>query len=341
MRPIYKVLGVGILLYGITCFITPYNKALRIRSIENQIDYLSDILDNGYDDYLQKRFPEGKMFSNALLGLSIIEYCDRYQIYEEQYAAITDRCVKRILSLEATRSFDSSIEPKYGMFYNGWALLILKTYLQSDLYMYSGIKTEVARQSGNFEERLKEAQQDSIKVLESYIGSNWPADNLIGLIALDDTSVRDQWLDVILKTTKNQDGLIHHAGGNHEKIRGSSSAMSTYCLSRMKSTLAEEYNKNYRKNFVDSFLGIDLVLEHTDRSNVMDVDSGPVIFGYGASATVMNIKTQASLELDNGKNSWALMNVIGLPINVSGQKFYLLQQEPMLDLFLLWGAVEL
>ena len=74
---------------------------------------------------------------------------------------------------------------------------------------------------------------------------------------------------------------------------------------------------------------------------MMDIDSGPVIFGHGTSATVMTVKTQASLGMINGKHSWAFMNLIGIPINLFGKKYYLLQQEPMLDLFLLWSAVEL
>ena len=73
----------------------------------------------------------------------------------------------------------------------------------------------------------------------------------------------------------------------------------------------------------------------------MDADSGPVIFGYGASATIMNIKTQASLKDSKSKITWAAMNTIALPINIFKKKYYILKQEPMLDLFMLWGSTEL
>lgn len=330
-----------LVVYGVTCLATPFIKALRLRSIENQITFLSKLLEDGYDDVLQQRFPEGKMFSNALLGLSTIEYANHNEMYSKRYASLVDTCILRMLSKEARNGFDISMNPQYGMFYNGWTLLVINTYSQSPLSKYTEITEVLSSKSKEIEQRLQDAQEDSIHVLDTYSGSNWPADNLIGLVSLKNKYLQKDWLNTILKTTKDQEELIHHAGLNRHKARGSSSAMITYCLSKIAPAFAKEYNSIYRARFVDSFLRVDLVLEHTDGSNIMDVDSGPVIFGYGASATVMNIKTQASLGRINGRNSWAMMNLIGLPINLFGQKYYLLKQEPMLDLFLLWGAVEL
>lgn len=341
MKRIFKILSVALLVYGVTCLVTPFVTILKTRAIENQITFLSEILGDGYDDKLQQRFPEGKIFSNALLALSIIEYSDHHGINSKHYASIVDQCVIRMLSNNAKASFDVNIKPKYGMFYNGWTLLVINTYRASTLNEQSDIKDLLNKESNQIEERLQQAQTDSLRVLDTYSGSNWPADNLIGLVSLSDKSLQTIWLDLIQKATNNTEGLIHHAGFNPNEVRGSSSALITYCLGRISPNKAQTYNLIYRNQFVDSFLGLDLVFEHYDHSSVMDVDSGPIIFGYGASATVMNVKTQASLGLRNGKRSWALLNLLGLPVNLFGKKYYLLQQEPMLDLFLLWGAVEL
>ena len=73
----------------------------------------------------------------------------------------------------------------------------------------------------------------------------------------------------------------------------------------------------------------------------MDVDSGPVLFGYGASATIMNIKTQASLKKPNAKITWAAIHLISLPINIFEKKYLILKKEPMLDFFMLWSSTEL
>lgn len=341
MKSALKTTTIIFLVYALTCLITPFVSVLRMRAIENQITYLSELLDNGYDNTLQERFPEGKMFSNAILALSIIEYSDHYKIPSEYYATIVDKCVIRILSNKAQESFDETMIPEYGMFYNGWALLVINTYTASSLSKLSEIKEVLTKESLLIEQRLLRAQSDSLRILESYSGLNWPADNLIGLTSLKNKDLQKDWLEVILKTTQDPDGLIHHTGFNPFEARGSSSAMITYCLGKISPNLAKEYNESYRNNFIDSFLGADLVLEHKDRSSSMDIDTGPVILGYGASATVMNVKTQGSLGQYNAKFSWAFMNLFGLPVNLLGHKYYLLKQEPMLDLFLLWGAVEL
>lgn len=55
----------------------------------------------------------------------------------------------------------------------------------------------------------------------------------------------------------------------------------------------------------------------------------------------MNIKTQASLDQPGARMTWSWMNVIGVPVNLFGEKYYIFKQEPMLDLFMLWSAVEL
>lgn len=117
--------------------------------------------------------------------------------------------------------------------------------------------------------------------------------------------------------------------------------MITFCLNEIGFKEADKYHDQFTTTFIDEFLGIQLVKENEDGSNYMDVDSGPVLFGYGASATIMNIKTQASFDNSQSKYTWAVMNLISLPFNAFGRKYYLLKQEPMLDLFMLWGAVEL
>ena len=103
----------------------------------------------------------------------------------------------------------------------------------------------------------------------------------------------------------------------------------------------EEYNNSFKNTFIDDYFGIQLVKENEDGSNSMDVDSGPVLFGYGASGTIMNIKTQASINNGESKRTWAAMNSISFPINIFGKKYYLLKKEPMFDIFMLWGSVEL
>jgi len=327
--------------YVIICLATPYNKTLRNRAIKNQIHYLSQLIGHGYDDKLQRQFPEGKLFSNAILALSTIEYCEKYRINDSQYAQVVDYCIIRMLSAKAKRIFSPNSKPAYGMFYNGWTNYVLKSYQKSKLFDLSKIREQVKNNSATMEERLDSAQSDTISVLETYTEANWPADNLIGIISLDESPLRKQWISKIFQTATHPSGLIHHAGSDTEEIRGSSSAMITFCLSEIGYSDLEIYSATYKDIFIDNYLGILLVKENVDGSNNMDVDSGPVVFGYGASATVMNIKTQASMNNPRAKSTFAGINILGLPINMLGKKYYLFKKEPMYDLFMLWGLVEL
>lgn len=112
LKKIITYIGLCFLFYAIVCFITPYNNYLLDRSINNQINYLSQILDEGYDDRMQARFPEGKLFSNALLALSTIDYCERTQISEKKYSLIVDKSIARFLSKQSLEVFDNTLQPE-------------------------------------------------------------------------------------------------------------------------------------------------------------------------------------------------------------------------------------
>ena len=327
--------------YVIFCWITPFNKHLRNRSIRNQISYLSRILDKGYDDDLQRRFPEGKLFSNAILALSTIEYCEKNTRQNAAYAKIVDNCIRRIQSDRSMRVFNKNMTPEFGMFFNGWSNLVYASYINSQLIEFSSISQNVIEASKQIETRLTAIQRDSLQILNTYPSSNWPADNLIGVISLKDTQLQQNWISEIFAGATHHSGLINHASSSTSKIRGSSNAMMIYCLSKAGYKEIEEYNDKYKDVFVDEYIGIQLVQENVDGSNAMDVDSGPVILGYGASATIMNIKAQASLKNTKARRSWAAMNTISAPVNIFNRKFYIFKKEPMLDLFMLWGCTEL
>lgn len=324
-----------------TVLLTPHLSFLRNRSIENQIEYLSELLNSGYDDELQQRFPEGKMFSNALLGLSIIEYSDHNKINDSRYAQQVDSCILRMLSKKAKEPFPSNISPQFGMFYNGWTQLVLTKYMDSQLFNHSSIQAQILSSSDEIHRRIVDAQMDSIHPLPSYHGSYWPADNFIGLITVKDSVLKFNWMRMMDTISQHSSGLIHHAGNNSYSVRGSSSAMITYCLAEIDREKAISHNSKFNGLLVQPFLGANLVKEHEDGSGVEDVDSGPLLFGYGASATLMNIKAQAVLGAPGARATWGWMNLIGVPVNIWNQKYYIFKQEPMFDLFMLWSSVSL
>ena len=246
-----KYFLLSLLVYSALAILTPFSSFLTHRSIQNQISYLSKTLDKGADIKLQNKFPEGKVFSNALLALSIIEYAENNTTKNEEQSPLVDRCISRLLSNQALRTFDSYMTPKYGMFYNGWTLHVLSEYRKSPLYNYSTIKELVSTNIDTIQNRLISTQLDSMRILESYSGSYWPADNLIGLISVANDTIQKQWLSTMLEATDHPSSLIHHTGSNKSIIRGSSQALTTYCLTELGHLDIVDYYRTYEKYFID------------------------------------------------------------------------------------------
>lgn len=326
--------------YIAICLITPYSKTLRSSAIRCQISYLSDLLEKGYDDKLQSRYPEGKIFSNALLALSVIEFCDNYKVEDSKYAKIVDRCINRMDSPAAKQYFHKEIVPSYGVFYSGWCNLVYASYSRSSMFKNSQIQGKVLQQSEMIGKRIGSSMQDSISVLPSYAGACWPADNIIGIASLTDRKLASRWLAHLKKQSKHKSGLVHHSCNDQADVRGSSSAMITYGISLFDMEKGQRYNEKFQRTLVDNYLGIQLVREHLEAGSA-DYDSGPILWGYGASATIMNVKSQAILGSSNIRLTWGLLNLIGLPLRWNGNKYYLLKKEPMFDLFMLWAIASL
>ena len=217
-------------LYLIINFVTPLSKYFLTRSIQNQINYLSKHLDEGYDDQLQTKYPEGKVFSNAILALSIIEYCNKNDNFNPEFSKIVDSCIQRLQSEKALTHFEKNISPEYGMFYNGWVNYVLVSYTKTALFHFSTLQKEIHASKQKIECELLEAQCDSIKVLESYSASCWPADNILGISSIHDSVIKQQWLDKLFAETKHQKRLINHICNDLTTARGSSSALITYFL---------------------------------------------------------------------------------------------------------------
>lgn len=343
IKKIAKYLFLGFCFYSFINFIIPFNSYLKKRSIENQIEYIQSRFEKGEDNLLQRRFPEGKVFGNALFALSIIEYQNKSTV-NEKHTRYIDRAIKEILSPEAKAIFHENLNPTYGAFYNGWVNLVLKSYIESIGFKHSAIQDLVKEQHRILTNQLITAHKDSLQIIETYNGSSWPADNVVAIASLPEEhdSIKQEWYDLILSQSNDPDNLIYHVTGQESKIRGASQALIIYLTNSFNARIAEEQNALFQERLVNNPLNVSLVREHPRGDNSgSDVDSGPVIFGYGSSASIMNIKTQAALKKSTAKYSYGFFNMISIPYNLFGKKYHLAKKEIMFDIFMLWGAVEI
>lgn len=328
------------LIIFIIIVITPFSDFLLKRSINNQISYLTTEFENGLGGKLQNRYPEGKMFSNLLFALSLIKYSESS---DKIQPILIEEAILRTTSESAKSNFTKDLSLRYGAFYNGWLNFTLKKYIKSNIFKKSVNKEVFQKLYRKITFRITEIQKDSIKLIETYSNSIWPADNLacIASLDIDAKEIKEKWLNRIINQSESEYNLINHNADIPNEIRGSSQALITYFFDEIDKELAISNFSKYNELFIDEYLGISLVKEFVKGEGIEDVDSGPIILGYGSVATIMNAKVIAKLNTNKAKITWSFLNVLGVPISLFGKKYYLLKQEPMYDIFLLWISVDL
>lgn len=336
---LYTVLFVSFSYCGLN-FITPHNDFLRKRSIKAQINALYWDIDGGHDLYLKEQYPEGYIFCHALFAMSVIEYSNYAKSIPCFYGTMIDNSVRKLVEVGHDK-FDKNLPLENGAFYNGWVNLVLKKYLYGRAFILSDIQQDVMDWHHEFNYKIIEAYQKEKKPLETYTESVWPSDNLVCLASLPQSCTREDIRRYIYGSDKL---LLPHSYFDRSIIRGSSTALNTYLESLINLEQSKNINEHLQEKFVDNIIGVRLVKEFEkdiDCNKEADIDSGPLIFGYGSAGSVMNIKTQARLKSKGSKFTWGFMNMLGLPFNRKLRKYYLFKKEMMFDLFMLWSCIEI
>lgn len=129
LKKILKILFISFFCYVLICFLVPFIRFLHERSIENQINYLQFQFKDNLGEKLQNIYPEGKLFSNLVFALSIIEFSE----YDKNInAENVENAILRTISKDAAKNFDDGLKLKYGAFYNGWINYTLKKYIEAN-----------------------------------------------------------------------------------------------------------------------------------------------------------------------------------------------------------------
>jgi hypothetical protein len=303
---------------------------------------------------MQRLFPEGFVFQNALYGLT---WCDLIHkdtdtsIRREALAEI-DWAIDELLSENGTAIFSENLPLKYGVFYRGWTnYLIGKRLIIDD----SPTKLKILY-ALNSQEISAAFDSSSIPYLESYYSASWPADNMVAIASLalktkitkeSKTTISsvDTWMSTV-KSKLDKHGRIPHAvnwktGNTVQESRGNSMSLMLCFLKDIDPYFAQEQFDSYKKDFADSRLGLPGIREHHKGiTKGGDIDSGPVIWEIGGAASIVGQRTAAlygdwntfqglrnSIELFGAAHTW------------HGKKKYLFGEVPMADAFIAWSNV--
>ncbi len=223
--------------------------------------------------------------------------------------ALTMKCIERLLSKEI-RAFDSATwgeDPIDGIdgandhaSYLGYFNFLLGLHrLASDDKTYAELNDRITASL------IRHLSASRISLLYSYPGEIYPVDNcfVIGSIGLhrkvtgqDHSAVINRWSDFARKhyvdpKTKLLFQTINPLdGAPADEPRGSGTALGLFPLHYADPVLAEELYEGVKSSLAGTWAGFGVVREYPKSySGKGDIDSGPVIFGYGLSATGFTI----------------------------------------------------
>jgi hypothetical protein len=317
-----------------------------------QLRGLRGALQDNADVKMQRLYPEGYIFMNALYGLAWCNFMtglSRDSDYFKEGTVELQKTWNKIDSDLGRSPFNEELPLHYGAFYTGWSTYFLGRKLSLE-HPSKRKETEVAlfkRQCNSIAASIKERIYPA-----SYYGGAWPADAMLCVAALSwhdklfeprYADVRKDWLDKV-KNNLDARGLIPHAvnpstGKSVESARGSSQALMLIFLREIDEPFARQQFSIFQANFVDSKLGLIGIREYPRGDmGIGDVDSGPVILQMGAAASFVGMQTmyafgdrEHGIAIRNGVEAFAL------PWESEDQKIYLFGWLPVADAFIAWG----
>lgn len=318
-----------------------------------QLRFLKGEMQNQIADEMQHIYPEGFFFMNVTYGLSWCGFAksipDSSALYREAMHEI-NRAYNEIDSEKARIIFQDPMAIPNGAFYSGWRNYLLAQKLS----LIKPSKRDSA------EIRLFESQCDLIAnglfadgtpFPESYAGMAWPADgaSAVAALAIHDKILTPRYQKTIetwvrkVKNGLDPNGLIPHEWDPLKNeiaghARGSSQSLILIFLHDIDSAFGRQQFEIYKQKFLAYRWGLPGIREYPETiQGGEDVDSGPIVFGIGGSASVVAEKTMALY----GEQAIA----IGLRNSIEGfacgiksgdEKKFLFGKWPVADAFIVW-----
>lgn len=307
-----------------------------------QTRFLVAAIDDGAGADMQQLFPEGDFFLTALTASA---------------AARSDleaarRLRDRLDAPEMVRTFGSGMVPEYGIFQAGWTLMVAV-----DVAEASGATTDRAEVERRAEVVAAALAGSRTGFLEGYPQQFWPCDTVAAAASLARAAVlldRPEWIatvriwrDVVAQRVDPATGLLPHRvdadGDVLDGPRGSSQSIIQSFWPEIDRALDGRVDPAAWERFTTTFLtreaGLVGVREHPHGvAGGGDVDSGPLVLGVSASASAVTLAAARA----NGDDRLAASldreaELLGLPVQLGGQRRYALGVVPVGDAFLAWA----
>ena len=320
-----------------------------------QLRFLGQALRRGAGERMQSLFPEGYFFTHVLYGLAWVEVGLRQPPESTLHLQALEEgnwALERLDRDAARAPFSRVLDPPYGVFYTGWS-----NWLRGGLLLLQPEQSRPLAQVDRFQAECRALalafDRSPTPFLPAYPGQAWPVDSVVAIatLRLHDTlfpprfgTTIQRWLEAAQDRLDPATGLLPHrvdskTGEVLEGGRGSSQSLIARFLVEVDPEWGRIQYALFRRQFVAPLLGAPGVREYPEHiAGQGDIDSGPLVAGFSASATVVMIgaaQVQGDREIAD-----ALIDAseaAGLPVRWGGAKRYLFGLLPIGDAFLVWA----
>lgn len=296
---------------------------------------------------MQDIFPEGRVFTLALYGLAWVDVGRGTQDAALRARALAE--ARRALALarapQSRHGYGEAGGLPHGIFYEGWT-----AHLHAGtLHLGGGAARDTAFRATC--DRLDAAfRLGGGPFLDSYEGMAWPADNAAGAAALRScgtllhpryAETARAWLRAALRHADPATGLLPHDAGRPDP-RGESVALMIRFVHEIDPAVAAAQYAGMQRTFGTRFAGLLPAVREFPRGvrGSGDIDSGPVILGVSAPASVVGI---AAARMTGHPRAAADLRaspeVLGVPLQWGGRRWYAFGKLPVGDAFLAWSSV--
>lgn len=311
-----------------------------------QLAWIKAKLADGAGEEMQRLFPEGFFFSHALYGLAWVETGLRSADHRDEAVREARWALGRIDSVAGRAVFPADLPPEHGMFYSGW-----RNHLQAGVVLLSKDETELAQLRSRCDALVEAlAASEAWPWMASYHNQVWPCDALPGIHALcvhDKLSGEKRyaefvarWLAAVSRNLCPDFGMITHVAdpGSGRPLgppRGTSQTVILRFLADIDPEFGSQQYGLFQAHFQDDLLGVPAIREYPHGvAGQGDIDSGPLIGGISASATVVGLGVARIYGDDQVSRSVSQFGeAVGFPIGVN-QRRYLGGLLPIGDAFL-------
>lgn len=328
----------------------PVGSATEVEALHAQLTYLQSRMHAGLPNDMQKLFPEGRVFAQALYALSWCGLAQRspsdktlrmQALHEARWA------YAELNTPRAQRQFPISTQLPLGAFYAGWRNQVLGALVAIDP-LDTALSSAFDRESTTIAAAFAASGSP---YLESYTGQAWPADAVVALHSLrlherlhgaDHSVVIDRWVQQVL-TRRDPRNMIPHAwSASRDEVyqsgRGSSLALMNVFLPDIDSALAAEQFDRWKSLFVMERFGVPAAREHPiGDASPGDIDSGPLILGFGPASTIVGAAAcKRNGDAFHATECARTVHGFGFATCFNGQR-YIFGALPIADLFIAWG----